>query len=261
MNTTPAPTTLDTDSTPVAPRRSRRLGKLAAKAALVGGGIAVGIGGGAAYAASFSDVPVSHPFYDEIEWMADTGITQGYPDGTFRPNDAVTRGQMSAFMQRLYLLQDTTYAANMTGAVSTESSSWTNIMPLVAEVTVPEGTRANLHADFSAESACYDGAGYCRARIVYQPVGGGPVTELGPVVGTQFAFDNSNANTEIAGSWESHAITRSSAASLPPGQYNVGVQFSTTSDGSTHFYLDDGNLQVDVDLVPEEDLPIVLELG
>ena len=261
MNTTPAPTTLDTDSTPVAPRRSRRLGKLAAKAALVGGGIAVGIGGGAAYAASFSDVPVNHPFYDEIEWMADTGITQGYPDGTFRPNEDVTRGQMSAFMQRLYLLQDTTYAANMAGATSTESTSWQNVVPLVAEVTVPEGTRANLHAQLSAESACYDGAGYCRVRIVYQPVGGGAVTELGPVVGSQFAFDNTNNDTEIAGSWESHSIGRSSAASLPPGEYNVGVQISVTNADGTHFYLDDANLQVDVDLVPEEDLPIVLELG
>ena len=134
-------------------------------------------------------------------------------------------------------------------------------MPLVAEVTVPEGTRANLHADFSAESACYDGPGYCRARIVYQPVGGGAVTELGPVVGSQLAFDNSNNDTEIDGSWESQAMTRSSAASLPPGQYNVGVQISTSTNGTTHFYLDDANLQVEVDLVPEEDLPIVLELG
>jgi hypothetical protein len=261
MSTTPAPTALDTDSTGVAPRRSRRFGKLAAKAALVGGGLAVGIGGGAAYAATFSDVPASHPFYDEIEWMAETGITQGFEDGTFRPNDEVTRGQMSAFMQRLYLLQDTTYAANMSGAQSTESSSWQNVMPLVAEVTVPEGTRANLHALLTAESSCTDGAGYCRARIVYQPVGGGAVTELGPVVGSQFAFDNSNGNTEPEGSWESHSMSRSSAASLPPGEYNVGVQISTSTNGSTHFYLDDANLQVDVDLVPEEDLPIVLELG
>lgn len=49
---------------------------------------------------SFSDVPTSHPFYAEIEWMADLGISEGYPDGTFRPGDTVTRQAMSAFMYR-----------------------------------------------------------------------------------------------------------------------------------------------------------------
>jgi hypothetical protein len=32
--------------------------------------------------------------------LRDTGITQGYPDGTFRPADPVTRGQMATFLAR-----------------------------------------------------------------------------------------------------------------------------------------------------------------
>jgi hypothetical protein len=51
---------------------------------------------------SFSDVSTTHPFYDEIEWMNGRGITMGYPDGTFRPSDAVRRGPMAAFLHRLY---------------------------------------------------------------------------------------------------------------------------------------------------------------
>lgn len=240
--------------------RPRSLRRLAAKGALVVGAVAAGVAGGAAYAASFSDVPVNHPFYDEIEWVAEAGIAQGYDDGTYRPGEPVTRQAMAAFMQRLWELQDTTYAANMSGAVSTTSGDWQNIPALVTKVTVPAGTEANLHALFSAESNCYDAAGYCRARIVVQPFGGGAVTELGPVVGSEFAFDNTQGDTKTSGSWEARSIGRSSQAALPPGEYNVGVQYST-SNGQPTFRLDDANLQVQVDLVPEEELPIVIELG
>lgn len=48
----------------------------------------------------FSDVPASHQFYLEIEWLAATGITSGYPDGTFRPTGTLTRGEMAAFLYR-----------------------------------------------------------------------------------------------------------------------------------------------------------------
>jgi streptogramin lyase len=49
----------------------------------------------------FSDVAFSHPFYDEIDWMAGEEITTGYDDGTYRPGSAVSRAAMSAFMYRL----------------------------------------------------------------------------------------------------------------------------------------------------------------
>ena len=50
--------------------------------------------------ATFDDVGTGHPFFLEIEWMADTGISTGYADGTFRPSDVVTRQAMSAFLFR-----------------------------------------------------------------------------------------------------------------------------------------------------------------
>lgn len=49
---------------------------------------------------SFKDVPRYHPFYKEIEWMRARGITTGWSDGTFRPNDAVNRDAMAAFFYR-----------------------------------------------------------------------------------------------------------------------------------------------------------------
>lgn len=53
-------------------------------------------------AGRFSDVPASSPFFDDIEWVADAGVTLGCGDGTeYCPTDNVTRQQMAAFMHRL----------------------------------------------------------------------------------------------------------------------------------------------------------------
>jgi hypothetical protein len=52
-------------------------------------------------ATGFRDVPSTHAFADEIAWMANVGVTEGYDDGTYRPGSPVTRQAMAAFMQRL----------------------------------------------------------------------------------------------------------------------------------------------------------------
>jgi hypothetical protein len=50
---------------------------------------------------NFADVPTSSPFYDDIVWMAGTGITTGYPGNEFKPTAVVTRQAMAAFLHRL----------------------------------------------------------------------------------------------------------------------------------------------------------------
>lgn len=45
---------------------------------------------------SFSDVTADHPHAVGISAMR--GVASGYPDGTFRPNQPVTRGQMATFL-------------------------------------------------------------------------------------------------------------------------------------------------------------------
>ncbi|MDZ7733375.1 MAG: S-layer homology domain-containing protein [Acidimicrobiia bacterium] len=50
----------------------------------------------------FPDVADDNPFHDDIAWMADLGITEGFPDGTYRPNAPVTRQAMAAFLHRLW---------------------------------------------------------------------------------------------------------------------------------------------------------------
>jgi glucose/arabinose dehydrogenase len=49
----------------------------------------------------FSDVSSGDPFYAEISWLAHTGITTGFSDGTFRPADTIDRQAMAAFLHRL----------------------------------------------------------------------------------------------------------------------------------------------------------------
>ena len=43
----------------------------------------------------FIDVPPGHTFYEAVRCLACRGIVSGYSDGTFRPNNQVTRGQLA----------------------------------------------------------------------------------------------------------------------------------------------------------------------
>lgn len=84
------------------------LAGLLAATTLVAGGTAWAVG-------TFKDVPPSHPFYDEIEWGAAHGIIEGYPDGTFRPANPVTRQAQAAFLSRynasIHLVESSTNPA------------------------------------------------------------------------------------------------------------------------------------------------------
>lgn len=60
-----------------------------------------GSGADPAPAQRFRDVPPSHPFFREIGWLAQKGITTGYPDGTYRPDNNIERGAVAAYFYRL----------------------------------------------------------------------------------------------------------------------------------------------------------------
>lgn len=64
---------------------------------------------GAAVVSPFSDVPDSDQFVEAVAWLADQGITRGCNPPTndrFCPDEAVTRGQMAAFLGRALFLRD-----------------------------------------------------------------------------------------------------------------------------------------------------------
>ncbi|WP_298461907.1 amidase family protein [uncultured Cellulomonas sp.] len=56
--------------------------------------------------AAFTDVPAGSPFVDAIAWLQDTGVAEGYPDGTFGPAVPISRQAMAAFLHRFDGLAD-----------------------------------------------------------------------------------------------------------------------------------------------------------
>lgn len=50
--------------------------------------------------AAFSDVNEGTDYMSSITWMADNGVIQGYPDGTFKPDQCVNRAE---FLKMMYL--------------------------------------------------------------------------------------------------------------------------------------------------------------
>ncbi len=55
---------------------------------------------------SFSDVPPSHWAYKYVEYAVGERVVAGYDDGSFRPDDTVSRAQMAVFIARAMYLID-----------------------------------------------------------------------------------------------------------------------------------------------------------
>lgn len=108
-----------------------------------------------------------------------------------------------------------------------------------AALTLPADVdRMLLLVRFSAESSCSAGAGaeYCPVRVVVDGM------EAQPAAGLDFAFDSTDAGSETASSWESHAMERTTT--VGPGAHTVHVQWAVTSAATT-FRLDDWVLAVE----------------
>ncbi|HKP52328.1 MAG TPA: S-layer homology domain-containing protein [Chloroflexia bacterium] len=56
---------------------------------------------------SFSDVPEGSTFYPYVRCLACRGIVSGYSDGTFHPNDDITRGQLAKIVSNAAGFADT----------------------------------------------------------------------------------------------------------------------------------------------------------
>ena len=60
---------------------------------------------GASYAPSFSDVPDGEWYADYVSLCAGYGIINGYEDGTFRPDNSITRGAFAGILDRFLKFQ------------------------------------------------------------------------------------------------------------------------------------------------------------
>ena len=62
-------------------------------------------GGKVTASASFTDVAKGQWYADGVAWASANGVVSGYPDGSFRPNDTITRGQMAAILYQYARIQ------------------------------------------------------------------------------------------------------------------------------------------------------------
>ncbi|MBW9235296.1 S-layer homology domain-containing protein, partial [Leptospira santarosai] len=65
----------------------------------------------------FADVPSSNFASGYIKQMVERGIISGYPNGTFRPYETLTRGQMAVLMNRAFK-----YGGNTVSVASASST-------------------------------------------------------------------------------------------------------------------------------------------
>lgn len=73
---------------------------------------ALTLGTAAVQAQSFPDVAADHWAAGAVERIADLGIVQGFPDGTYRGNESFTRYQAALVIERLLqVLTENTQAA------------------------------------------------------------------------------------------------------------------------------------------------------
>ena len=54
---------------------------------------------------NFTDVSLEHPFYDVISVASNTGLARGFTDGTFKPNQPISRAETAALLTRAYELK------------------------------------------------------------------------------------------------------------------------------------------------------------
>ncbi len=67
----------------------------------------------------FDDVNADHPFAFEIAYLYEQGIINGYPDGTFRPNDPITRAHAVVMIGRALHLDDSARSTGFKDVPST----------------------------------------------------------------------------------------------------------------------------------------------
>lgn len=83
---------------------------------------------------AFADVPANHPHNEGISWAAEQGYVTGYPDGTFRPEQSLTRGQLATILYRILGPQDVT--VTVSSAIAHAIS--TAVVDEYVTVTYPE---------------------------------------------------------------------------------------------------------------------------
>ena len=110
-------------------------------------------------ARAFIDVPKTHVYYKAIMWASGNGITLGFNDGTFRPNDPCTRGQCVTFLYRIAQKLGQKYIQ------STEKIEIYNTSPIEVTVGYTESIRINRTPSSANDTLTYTSANTTIATV------------------------------------------------------------------------------------------------
>ena len=96
----------------------------------------------------FPDVPPDHYAFEAVEWAAGVGVTTGYTDGTFKPQQPLIKQHAVVFTERYYdeILQ------------AEESEDFTRGDMMVLLEAINDGTIRDTESDTAAESPSEQGA-------------------------------------------------------------------------------------------------------
>lgn len=110
--------------------------------------LSVGFMAGSAGAASqdcFTDV-TTHWAENFICWMKDNGLTSGYPDGTFKPDNSITRAEVAVFIQKLHdfvVAKDATTLADAKTYADTQDAATLASAQAYADANMTGGVTIN----------------------------------------------------------------------------------------------------------------------
>ncbi|WP_216624771.1 S-layer homology domain-containing protein [Paenibacillus foliorum] len=73
---------------------------------------------------SFPDLPESHWSYKAVQEMSGKQIVDGYPDGTFRPNQTLTRAEFAALLYKTARLEEAKASSKASSYQDVDLSAW-----------------------------------------------------------------------------------------------------------------------------------------
>jgi len=108
--------------------------------------------GGFALAQTFPDIPANHWAGDAVEEIADLGIVIGFPDGTFRGNEAFTRYQAALVVSRLLAVVDANMDAELSGLRAAMQDLASDVAAQGVRLSAAESAIAGISDDVAANS-------------------------------------------------------------------------------------------------------------
>ncbi len=96
----------------------------------------------------FNDVPADHFYYDSIVAAAASGLVNGYEDGTFRPDNTITRAEVVTVINRLLGLK----ATEKTISMDNLENEFVDIGTHWGRLNILMASNSNVHGDYYYEA-------------------------------------------------------------------------------------------------------------